>query len=887
MLSRLRDARVFTDSEDVVISARSSRDARRRLLARGDDDAVAANGDASDAESFREDARHPPSERLHPQHPYNAQLLPPRASAKASSAGAGAGGSRPMELVFLPSGEIRPRDECPPGLALPPPADRAFADPQRGHHSERNNHHRMLADDAFIASEHARRSASRQAASAATRRSSAGRRAGSSEASPSESESAASLSPKYPPPAPAASARRRPTVHRAAASASSGSASESESDGDGDDDEKENAQHQQQAQHRQPVGKTSPPSTHASGAARAHRQPPPPASSDRDRNRERSAPREARPRQSASRVPAWPPSNGHEKLSRAPLASPSSASDESRVAWSSRRPNAVAYDDRHDAIAAATAAGGGARPKKPRAKLDVRDLLSADAPPGSGRALEQELQREKTRVLDKMTQLLAEQEKSQQLQRRVAALEAQLVATQREADATATAARQSERAGQSQAEARWQARVDALDAELHDKEAAVARLATENEQLRSAAVKRKERAARSTSLQPPPPSQERESSSAPSSAQQLDAIVSKLRKFHARVQRWKASSKEAMDACATDADTVGLLETLWRDFPAFPLRELVGERADSGDTSESANVLSFLKQRLRARDDELRRTHVKYVELKELCARQCVREADLQNFINEHRLRGNLVIRRADTRAEAAVDDADARKSVQFQAAHARADGRKRAAATNTPLRYDGDNGAESYEEEEEVEEVEEEEEEEGDDDGRRYEDDGDSDDDDDSEGDQQQQDVYLRQPKVVVHVGRDAVNTHPSRSAVLRKLDEQQTTTTSTTHARRAAERIRLVPSPTLARRFERVPSVTSEDRGSRQKPSAPSTPTRSAARQLRAPPSISATRSASVAARRKAAPAPAAASRATSSAKIPSVATRASRCRSSAPWV
>jgi hypothetical protein len=51
-----------------------------------------------------------------------------------------------------------------------------------------------------------------------------------------------------------------------------------------------------------------------------------------------------------------------------------------------------------------------------------------------------------------------------------------------------------------------------------------------------------------------------------------------------------------------------------------------------------------LQQNAHTLEQELEQLHAKYVELKELCARQCVREADLQNFINEHRLKGNLVI---------------------------------------------------------------------------------------------------------------------------------------------------------------------------------------------------------------------------------------------------
>ncbi|KAG2784528.1 hypothetical protein Pcac1_g6063 [Phytophthora cactorum] len=123
MLSRVEDVRVFESSEDVIIRSSSRRSyschqqlngVQHQLRNRVTDEQIEVEED----------------EQLHPQHPYRMRkrvlqqeyedfnhleevddemLVPSR---KQES-------NRPMEFVFLSSGEIRAREDCPPGLELP------------------------------------------------------------------------------------------------------------------------------------------------------------------------------------------------------------------------------------------------------------------------------------------------------------------------------------------------------------------------------------------------------------------------------------------------------------------------------------------------------------------------------------------------------------------------------------------------------------------------------------------------------------------------------------------------------------------------------------------------------------------------------------------------
>ncbi|KAJ8517061.1 hypothetical protein ON010_g18372 [Phytophthora cinnamomi] len=263
--------------------------------------------------------------------------------------------------------------------------------------------------------------------------------------------------------------------------------------------------------------------------------------------------------------------------------------------------------------------------------------------------LEAELQKEKKRVLEKMTQLLDEQGKNQQLRDQVEALGAQIAAKDSEMSTRLQeAARTSEEQVQS-AETETLGRVDALEEQVRLQETKIARLKHDKAQLKSAVKQLKAMGA------DPSNGRALDDNDAETLKAEVDSITRRLREFLAKVEHWKASSKERMQTCDQNTDMPALLEQVWSDFPQFagvpPMQQKGSSPTSEQQQStpvgdEQADAVVFLKKRLRQREDELRQTHVKYVELKELCARQCVREADLQNFINEHRLRGNLIIRK-------------------------------------------------------------------------------------------------------------------------------------------------------------------------------------------------------------------------------------------------
>lgn len=915
MLSRVHDTRVFTGSHDVVYSDATDRDAHKRLVQRplyarmhqqlGPTTTTADNDDASDSSSdalsaddsadeyeYFRDSRHPPSAALHPHHPYNTQLRALAPSPRAARGGTvtkrssssrrhGMSAERaPMEFVYLPSGEIRPRDECPPGLLLPPPASSAPP---------------AIAADAF------RRSGRHSEQQQRTYRAPASGRTRQSHVS---SDSDASLLSGSEAPV----RRRRdnnrhasdPTSQFESLQRQSASASEHESDngnrasedesesGESALDEKENVQTQQTRRdaHKRPPSTDRAPVTHTAKHERErsadrrpeHRHAAPSSSSERQRRsgdaEDADAPQQQEPRRQ--------PSATSHQTEQEPAHARKRASKQSTQAAPS------------DAVRAHAVKS---------TKLDVRDLLSDHAPlrappvrsaPSSALRkqvadLERALQSEKQRVLETMTQVLDAQRSAQDRAHDVARLEAQLAAKDHETDRRVRDAVAKE-------QAHWSARVSALEADAQAKDAAVAALETNVRTLESELQHPQSAAATSRSS---PVTQDQ-------TQQQMEKIVAKLRKFHARVERWKRSSRAATDVCASPADVASLLDALWRDFPALPLRELVTSDAPADDSTrasnEPAHMVAFLTKRLRLREDELAQTHAKYGELKELCARQCVREADLQNFINEHRLRGNLVIRNTGTAA--ATDNTntntnngddgasdDRRKTVQFHAqGGSEQRTRERSArastsrATNTPPVYfaaddDVDDG--------------------GDDDGGgddRSGDEATSGEDDDRQGydcdedeTSEAQSAYLvREPKVFVQVGRDGVFEHAgASSAVLRKLEDermrQQLASRSSARPRRDVERIRLVPSPALARRYERVPPTETR----RKAPSAAATPVRSSTRSsVRQPPSISATRSANSAARRRAAP-PQPLPRASGSVRSGSVTSSRNSRIAAAPWV
>ncbi|RLN54310.1 hypothetical protein BBJ29_007451 [Phytophthora kernoviae] len=209
-----------------------------------------------------------------------------------------------------------------------------------------------------------------------------------------------------------------------------------------------------------------------------------------------------------------------------------------------------------------------------------------------------------------MTQLLEEQGKNQQLHARIEALEAKLAAKDSNLGSKVKEAAHEHEVRTQTLENEWADRVKALEEQLRQKDACIAQLERDKEQLKAALRKVKR------------------------TADDLEKDR-RLNDKEMTLSKEVNQQKENPNAATTQQHPVSV-------------------------DDEQSGALVFLKKRLRQREDELRQTHVKYVELKELCARQCVREADLQNFINEHRLRGNLIIRKKN--------DADSKNAEDNQA---------------------------------------------------------------------------------------------------------------------------------------------------------------------------------------------------------------------------
>ncbi|KAG7383687.1 hypothetical protein PHYBOEH_009815 [Phytophthora boehmeriae] len=366
--------------------------------------------------------------------------------------------------------------------------------------------------------------------------------------------------------------------------------------------------------------------------------------------------------------------------------------------------------------------------------------------------LELKLQKEKKRVLEKMTQLLEEQSKNQQLHSRVEALEAELAAKDKKADNTAKEAVREQEARSRTLENEWADRVKALEEQLRQKDAYIAQLEQDKVQLK--------------------------------------AVLTEVK---------KAADDLEKERCSNDKETTLNNEIIQqKDNSKTPS---VQQQMTPGD-DEQANALVFLKKRLLQREDELRQTHVKYVELKELCARQCVREADLQNFINEHRLRGNLIIRKKN--------DPDA-KNVGDNQTHDQDQG-------DLKVNVIASRDVDPYREEAQLDEM---------NSNKEFSDN--QDDIDDSDGEEDSDNNYnygnyedgdefdypVRAPKVFVKVGRDGVYEHrsPTNSAVSQKIiaDRSRTKRKQQQQQQQRVERVRLTPSPSLAQRYERVPTPPS----------------------------------------------------------------------------
>ncbi|CAI5746489.1 unnamed protein product [Peronospora destructor] len=249
--------------------------------------------------------------------------------------------------------------------------------------------------------------------------------------------------------------------------------------------------------------------------------------------------------------------------------------------------------------------------------------------------MEKELQKEKQRVLEKTTRLLDEQDKNQQLRDKVGVLKARLSAQGSEINSETRRVARDHDQQKRKSEKEQNDRVNELEEQL----------TIDLEQLKKTESELSS-------------NQHYDTVEVAGLRAELDDMNRRLYEFLAKVERWKSNSKEkTQNIDDKKTDLRDFLENLWLGFPQFsgivpkphserPSRSSERQQQSIINVDEQANVAFFLKKRLREREDKLRQTHIKYMELKEMCARQCVREADLQNFINAHRLRGNLIIRK-------------------------------------------------------------------------------------------------------------------------------------------------------------------------------------------------------------------------------------------------
>ncbi|KAF0714147.1 Aste57867_4018 [Aphanomyces stellatus] len=272
------------------------------------------------------------------------------------------------------------------------------------------------------------------------------------------------------------------------------------------------------------------------------------------------------------------------------------------------------------------------------------------ATPHQQRILELEalLQNEKKRSLDKMRLLLDEQDKSHDLQTRFAALQAKVTHLE-------TAA--SHHAGHVQymqtSLADANTRNTSLAADVTQKNARIESLTNElarvTDQLAAleahqdvstpprvpTTISSTQTSRGSTPSKPPTPSSKMAATTLDQPVQ-TDSVVDPWAALVEAIQTWKDMA-DAVTHTSTSMSSPTSLESLLADFPTLA-------RPTDVAAKSPPPVVAMLKRRLAFVEKEWRQTHAKYIELKELCARQCVREADLQNF-NEHRLRGQCSLR--------------------------------------------------------------------------------------------------------------------------------------------------------------------------------------------------------------------------------------------------
>ncbi|POM57648.1 Hypothetical protein PHPALM_37810 [Phytophthora palmivora] len=399
-----------------------------------------------------------------------------------------------------------------------------------------------------------------------------------------------------------------------------------------------------------------------------------------------------------------------------------------------------------------------------------------------------------------MTQLLEEQDKNQQLRDRIQVLEVQIAENSETSSKLRDVACEKEKIQSTEKE--QVDRIKALEEQVRLQETTIARLKQDKEQLKVTMKQLKKTGSNSSN------DQRSDTREVLDLRTEVEDVTRCLHEFLANVELWKNNSKKEMQNCDDKTDLSALLEHVWLDFPQFPgissrprnerLIPSVDKQEQSipGTTDEQDDAILFLKKRLRQREDELRQTHVKYVELKELCARQCVREADLQNFINEHRLRGNLVIRKKSGAKPNATIDNQEQEQDDYR-------GEQRPSTRTNVITGRGTNSPTSYERDEENNSI-----------NNEYldnqEDNGDN-----EEEDAEDAEFPVRTPKIFVQVGRNGVYEHasPTSSAVAQKLAADRNRgkrKTQSKQQQQRIERIRLVPSPSLTQRYERVPTPT-----------------------------------------------------------------------------
>ncbi|RHY87411.1 hypothetical protein DYB26_015457, partial [Aphanomyces astaci] len=203
--------------------------------------------------------------------------------------------------------------------------------------------------------------------------------------------------------------------------------------------------------------------------------------------------------------------------------------------------------------------------------------------------LETLLQNEKKRSLDKMRLLLDEQDKSHDLQTRFSSLQTKIKTLE------ATISRHDTHTRDLQASvAAANARQASLVHEISDKTKHVDKLTQDlaTAQKTNALLLANTQPAAS---RPPPP---------------LPTVATSYTQVQSRNPPATSTSSSSLGA-------------LLGQFPALP-RRIPSELGPSKD----AAAVAMLQRRLALVDKEYRHTHTKYIELKELCARQCVREAD-------------------------------------------------------------------------------------------------------------------------------------------------------------------------------------------------------------------------------------------------------------------